>query len=85
MIFKKQDGRRDCIRQLIGMTSVNISVICKLTFAFPPENICVSVKQSVNTCRLSISLHVRIAQYHKRGSAMNVPAPHEYQPVFNEK
>ena len=40
--FKKQDGGE--IRQLIGMNTVNLSVVCKLIFAFPPENICVSVK-----------------------------------------
>ena len=35
MTLKKQDG---------GMNAVNLSVVCKLIVAFPPENICVSVK-----------------------------------------
>ena len=30
----------DRIRQLIGMTNVNLGVACKLIFAFPPENMC---------------------------------------------
>ena len=51
------------------MNTVNLSVVCKLFFIFPPENICVS------SCRLSISRHRSIAQYHKRSSTVNVPAP----------
>ena len=62
------------------MNTVNLSIVCKLIFALPPENICVSVKSSVSICRLSI-----IAQYHKRSSAVNVPAPHEYERKFIEK
>ena len=30
--------------QLIGITTVNLGAVCKLIFAFPPENICVSVR-----------------------------------------
>ena len=35
---------KDSIRQLLGINTVNLSIVCKLIFAFPPENICVSVK-----------------------------------------
>ena len=38
----KSRWRRDRIGQLIGMNIVNLSVVCKLIFAFPPETICVS-------------------------------------------
>ena len=64
------------------MTTVNLGVVCKLIFAFPPENICVdlSVRLSISSCRLSISFHRIIAQYHKRSSVMNGPAPYEYGP-----
>ena len=31
-------------RQLIGMTTVNLGVVCKLIFAFLPENIDVSAR-----------------------------------------
>ena len=34
----------DRINLLIGMTTVNLDVVCKLIFAFPPENTCVSVR-----------------------------------------
>ena len=68
------------------MNTVNFSVLCKLIFAFPPKiPECVSVKLSVSSCRLSISLHRSIAQYHKRSSAVNGPAPHEYELKFIEK
>ena len=60
------------------MNTVNLSVVCKLIFAFTPKNICVSVKSSVSSCRLSISLHRSIAPYHKECSAVNVPASHKY-------
>ena len=61
------------------MTTVNLGVGCKLSFAFLPEN--VSVRLSVSSCRLSISLHsLSIAQYHKSSSVVNCPAPHEYGP-----
>ena len=30
-------------QKLIGMTTVNLGVVCKLIFAFPPENICVDL------------------------------------------
>ena len=43
-MFKKTRWRRDRFRQLIGMNTVNLNVVCKLIFAFPPENICESVK-----------------------------------------
>ena len=43
MKFKKIRWRQDRIRQLIGLNIVNLSVVCELIFAFPPENICVSV------------------------------------------
>ena len=76
----KTGWRRDRIRQLMGMNTVNSSLVCKFFLAFPPKNICVSVKISVSSCRLSISLYRCIAQYHKRSSAVNVPAPHEYDP-----
>ena len=62
------------------MTTVNLGVVCKLIVAFLPENIGDSVSQSVSSCRLSISLHRSIAQYHKSSSVMNGPAPHEYGP-----
>ena len=32
------------MRQLIDMNAVNLSVVCKLIFAFPPENIGVSAE-----------------------------------------
>ena len=35
---------RDRFRQLTGMNTVNLSFVCKFTFAIPPENICVSGK-----------------------------------------
>ena len=76
---QKSGWRRDRIRQLIGIDSVNFSVVRKLIFACLPGNICVSVNESVNSCRLSIYLHRSIAKYHKRSSAVNVPAPHEYE------
>ena len=62
------------------MTTVNLGIICKLIFAFLPENIGVSVRKSVSSCRLSISIHRSIAQYHKSSSVVNGPAPHEYGP-----
>ena len=62
------------------MTTVNLGVVCKLIFAFPPENVCVSVRQSFSSCRLSISLHRSIAQYHKSSSVVNGSTPHEYGP-----
>ena len=43
MKLKKIRWRRDHIGQLIGMNTVNLSIVCKFIFAFPPENICVSV------------------------------------------
>ena len=33
----------DRSRQLIGMATVNLGVVCKLIFAFPSENICVDL------------------------------------------
>ena len=64
------------------MTTVNLGVICKSIFAFLPENIGVSVRLTVSSFRLSISLHRSIAQNHKSSSVVNGPrngpAPHEY-------
>ena len=40
----KARWRRDRIRQLIGMNTVYLIVVCKLMFAFSPENIYVSAK-----------------------------------------
>ena len=34
----------DRSRQLISMTIVNLGVVCKLIFAFLPDNICVSIR-----------------------------------------
>ena len=62
------------------MATVNLGVVCKLIFAFLPELIGVSVRQSVSSCRLSISLYRSIVQYHKSSSVVNGPAPHEYGP-----
>ena len=60
------------------MTTVNLGVVCKLIYAFLPENIGVSARLSVSSCRLS--LHRSIAQYRKSSSVVNGPAPHEYGP-----
>ena len=35
---------KDRSRRLIGMTTINLGVICKLIFVFLPENIGVSVR-----------------------------------------
>ena len=35
--LKKTRWRLDRIRQLIGLDTVYLSVVCKLIFAFPPE------------------------------------------------
>ena len=58
--------------------------MCKLIVAFLPENIGVSVRKGVGSCRLSISLHRNISQYHKSSSIVNGPAPHEYGPVHRK-
>ena len=42
-MFKKTRLRLNRIGQMIGMNTVNLSVVSKLIFAFQPENICVSV------------------------------------------
>ena len=42
--LKKKGWWGDRISPLIGMNTVTLSVVCKFIFAFPPENICVSVK-----------------------------------------
>ena len=85
-ICMKTDGFHAKIRcNLNGMNTVNLSVECKFIFAFSPENICVSIKSSVSSCRLPISLHKSIAQYHKRSSVVNVPSPHEHEPELIEK
>ena len=44
MTFKKTRWGRGRIRQLISMSTVNLSVVSKLIFAFPSENICVGAK-----------------------------------------
>ena len=66
------------------MTTVNLGVICKSIFVYLPENIGVSVRYTVSSRRLSISLQRSIAQYHKSSSDVNGPrngpAPHEYGP-----
>ena len=68
------------------MTTVYLGVVCKLIFAFPPENICVdlSVRLSISSCRLSISFHRIIAQYHKSSPVVNGPAPREYGPDLSK-
>ena len=74
-LLTKIPGSAHGSRQLIGMTTVNLGVVCKLIFAFLTENIGVSVRSIVSSCRLSISLHISIAQYHKSSSVENGPAP----------
>ena len=42
--FEKQDDSEITLDSRSTGNTVNLSVVCKLTFAFPPDNICVSVK-----------------------------------------
>ena len=60
------------------MTTVNLGVVCKLIFAFLPENIGVSVGKVSVVARCPF-LFIEAFSI-KSSSVVNGPAPHEYGP-----